>query len=650
MLVGVALALALIMYTDFETSGAVTSRLEQVKEESVPRFVEASALGTRFDAMTKLMEDAVVIGEPALLDASATEKAFFVEHLRRLIALSSEAEQSELQELEADLVEYHIKAGELAQLLLAGEIEGDDLAFLSAGETSQLAAAVGESRESLESRLERLVHATRVDLDAELKRTEDEVRSRARATFLGGLLFLGLFAIVFVLLTNRIISPIRMLSGATAEVARGNLDTVPHIPSTSRDEVGTLVESFQTMTRSLKETTVSRNYVDNIIKSMGDALIVLDAGANITLVNQTTRRLLSLENEELVGRPFGDILVPGSTLVESEIDRLEGDEVTRIEEIYVDRHGGHIPVFVVAAALKNVSGEVDGYVCVAQDLTERLQREEELRQAKDTAEEANRAKSSFLANMSHELRTPLNAIIGYSEMLQEEAQDEGLDAFVPDLEKINGSGKHLLTLINDVLDLSKIEAGRMELYVERFETAPLVEEVVATVTPLVEQNNSVLELEMGDRVGYMVADLTKLRQNLMNLLSNAAKFTEGGRICVKVERESEAEKEWIVFQVADTGVGMTPEQKTKIFEAFTQADLSTTRKFGGTGLGLAITQHFCHMMSGEILVESEQGKGSTFTMRIPAEAESVRERIGTVDSGSIPRSHGWRGEGAGDGD
>ena len=299
------------------------------------------------------------------------------------------------------------------------------------------------------------------------------------------------------------------------------------------------------------------------------------------------------------------------------------DEVTRIEEIYVDKHGRHIPVSVVAAALKSVGGEAEGYVCVAQDLTERLQREEELRQVKDAAEEANRAKSIFLANMSHELRTPLNAIIGYSEMLQEDAQDKGLDAFVSDLEKINGFGKHLLTLINDVLDLSKIEAGRMELYVERFETAALVEEVAATVTPLVEQNNNVLELEMGDGLGNMVADLTKLSQNLMNLLSNAAKFTEGGRVCLKVERQSEAEKEWIIFQVADTGVGMTPEQKTKVFEAFTQADLSTTRKFGGTGLGLAITQHFCQMMGGEILVESEPSKGSTFTMRLPAEAESV---------------------------
>ena len=237
--------------------------------------------------------------------------------------------------------------------------------------------------------------------------------------------------------------------------------------------------------------------------------------------------------------------------------------------------------------------------------------------------------------MSHELRTPLNAIIGYSEMLQEDAQDEGFDAFVPDLEKINGSGKHLLALINDVLDLSKIEAGRMELYIEQFDIRPLVEDVAATVRPLVEQNNSILELKIGE-VGQMATDQTKLRQNLINLLSNAAKFTSRGRVSVEVDKELVAGKTWIVFQVADTGVGMTREQQEKVFEAFTQADLSTTRQFGGTGLGLAITQHFCRMMEGEILLESEAGKGSTFTMRLPAKVGPVSGSLSsTLEQGEV---------------
>ena len=635
-LAGTALTLGLIMYMNFETSDTVASQIEHVKMESVPRFVEASALEARFGAMARLIEDAVVIGDPALLDASDAEKVLFVEHLRQLLALASETEQSTLIELERDLDQYHTKAGELAELLLAGEEEGEGLGFLSSDETSQLAGTVIELREDLETRLDALAQTRKADLDLELNKTEEEVRARVQTTLLVGLLFLAALAVVFLVLTSRIVSPIRVLSSATAEVAKGHLDTQLHFPSTSRDEVGNLVESFQTMTKSLKETTVSRDYVDNIIKSMGNSLIVLDSGATIQMVNQTTIQLLGLENDELVGRPFQEILSPDSTLVESEIKHLAGEEITaNLEEIFVDKRGQLIPVSIVAAALRSVGSDVEGYVCVAQDLTERKQREEELRRAKDSAEEANRAKSSFLANMSHELRTPLNAIIGYSEMLQEDAQDEGFDAFVPDLEKINGSGKHLLALINDVLDLSKIEAGRMELYIEQFDIRPLVEDVAATVRPLVEQNNSILELKIGE-VGQMATDQTKLRQNLINLLSNAAKFTSRGRVSVEVDKELVAGKTWIVFQVADTGVGMTREQQEKVFEAFTQADLSTTRQFGGTGLGLAITQHFCRMMEGEILLESEAGKGSTFTMRLPAKVGPVSGSLSsTLEQGEV---------------
>ena len=245
-----------------------------------------------------------------------------------------------------------------------------------------------------------------------------------------------------------------------------------------------------------------------------------------------------------------------------------------------------------------------------------------LAQAKAEAEAANESKSLFLANMSHELRTPLNAIIGYSELLVEEAQDAGDEAMVPDLKKIHTAGKHLLGLINEVLDLSKIEAGKMEVYVEDFDVAALVEGVVGTVKPLTDKKGNTLIVDAED-LGHMRSDLTKVRQMLFNLLSNASKFTEQGEIRLLARREHADDGNWMVFAVEDTGIGMSAEQQARVFQPFSQADASTTRKYGGTGLGLAITRNFAEMLGGSIALRSEVGVGTTFTLRLPAEVEPV---------------------------
>jgi CheY-like chemotaxis protein/anti-sigma regulatory factor (Ser/Thr protein kinase) len=220
--------------------------------------------------------------------------------------------------------------------------------------------------------------------------------------------------------------------------------------------------------------------------------------------------------------------------------------------------------------------------------------------------------------MSHELRTPLNAILGFSEMLQEEALERNLQDFSVDLQKISTAGKHLLGLINDILDLSKIEAGKMELHLELFDIPSLIAEVASTIERQVEKNGNTLEVVCAPAIGSMHADLSKVRQGLFNLVSNAAKFTHRGQIRVEAERQFMDGTEWIVFRVSDTGIGLSAAQIVHLFQSFTQADTSTTRKFGGTGLGLALTRRFCQMMSGDVTVHSTLGEGSIFTIKLPA--------------------------------
>ncbi len=247
---------------------------------------------------------------------------------------------------------------------------------------------------------------------------------------------------------------------------------------------------------------------------------------------------------------------------------------------------------------------------------------DQLNRARDEAVKANQSKSLFLANMSHELRTPLNAIIGYSELIREELEESGVTEASVDLEKIRGAGKYLLNIVSDVLDLSKIEAGRVDMFWETFAIAELVDDIAAWMRPQAERTRNKLEVvHVSDgSLGTISADKTRLRQALVNLMANACKFTEAGVIRLFVHREVTADTEWIAFRITDTGIGMTPEVVRELFQPFTRGDLESIRKYEGTGLGLAISRRLCRMMGGDITVESTPGKGSTFTARVPARA------------------------------
>ena len=269
------------------------------------------------------------------------------------------------------------------------------------------------------------------------------------------------------------------------------------------------------------------------------------------------------------------------------------------------------------------------------DISDRKRMEGELHKAIWASEQATRAKSDFVASMSHELRTPLNAIIGYSEILFEDAQSAGRESETADLRKIQDAGKHLLGLIDNILDLSKIEAGKMTLYLETFELRPMIDSVAATVTALAKKTGNILVVNCADEVGTIHSDLTKVRQILFNLLSNACKFTQNGTITLTALRDTNEAVDWIEFQVRDTGIGMTPDQQAKVFEAFTQADSSTTRTYGGTGLGLAITKSFCRLMGGDVTLSSEAGKGTTFMVRMPAVTRAVSDiAVSAAEKGS----------------
>jgi signal transduction histidine kinase/DNA-binding response OmpR family regulator len=465
------------------------------------------------------------------------------------------------------------------------------------------------------------------DLNHEVVRARDQVVADvAQATQIA--YFIVALAIVLGMATTlvvlrSILVPLRRVVSAMDGITAGDLNTA--IPPAAGDEIGAMAktlrlfrESIVERTRLAEEGDRQRHMIETALRTISDGFVLYDPDDRIVLCNSKFRDLYP---------GIADLTVPGTafpTILRAVADRKLIDLGGRTPDEWIaERMRQHADpkgfseyqydgTWVRISERRTPDGST---VSVFTDITELKQRQSELEHAMELADAANRAKSVFLANMSHELRTPLNAIIGYSEMLQEMAEDKGLEDFTGDLARIKDAGRHLLNLISDILDVSKIEAGKLEIYLEDIDVSELIEEVRSIVGTLAAKNGNRLEIDCPASVGTLHTDRTKLKQSILNLLSNASKFTTNGIVALDVGRK--VPNSAVSFVVRDTGIGMTPDQLAKLFQAFAQADASTTKQYGGTGLGLAITKHFCEALGGTISVRSDPGVGSTFTIMLP---------------------------------
>lgn len=412
------------------------------------------------------------------------------------------------------------------------------------------------------------------------------------------------------LVGGRLSRPITSLSVLAKRVGRGDFE----VPDTVRGpgEVGDLAASFVSMAHNLRRTTVSNAYLDGILNSMLDGLVVTGTDGTVRKVNEATCTLLGYEEGELIGQPLSRFL---------EIERPTSDLQQPREGTGHHRDGSVLPVLVTSAEL---TGGQDGSlssVCVFRDITRIKQTQDELIGAKQEAEKANEAKSQFLANMSHELRTPLNAVLGFTELVIDGTYGKVPPAILEAMERVERNGQHLLGLINDVLDLSKIEAGRLTLSHGRYDMTEVVRTVESSLSPLAEEKNIRLSCHVPDQMPPGWGDARRITQALMNLVGNAVKFTDVGDVTVRVE----ADGDWFRITVSDTGPGIAETDLQAIFDDFYQVDGSLSRQQGGTGLGLAIAKRMIEMHGGRLWVESTLGQGADFHFTVPMRADHRTE-------------------------
>jgi adenylate cyclase len=512
-------------------------------------------------------------------------------------------------------------------------------------------AALAQARNhsvKVDELLTALVDELRGELSAERQQIVEEVRSATRGTIIADLVILGLGVLLTFAVLRSIAIPLRSLVGAIDGLGAGDLSVA--IPPTGPNEIGAMARALALFRDSLRardrfaaEADAQRRTIAAAIATISEGFVLYDSDDRIVLFNEQFRALYpGLSDVIKQGTRFDDVLKAVISRKLVDLGSMSAEEWIAerraqhrkpdgfVEYQYWGRH--------VRISERRIQG--GGSVAVYTDITELRQQNIELEQAREASEVANRAKSRFLANMSHELRTPLNAIIGYSEILQEDAAESGQQQFVPDLKKIEGAGRHLLGLINDILDLSKVEAGKMDVFIEEIDVPSLLSEVNAIIAPLAAKNGNELAIHSSEAVANIRSDRTKLKQCLLNVLSNASKFTHNGKLALNVER---FERFMIRMTISDTGIGMNEVQLGRLFQAFSQADASTTKKFGGTGLGLAITRHFCRMLGGDITATSAPGKGSTFTILVrdqSGDPQTARSSAGNELATNLPGKDG----------
>jgi adenylate cyclase len=505
---------------------------------------------------------------------------------------------------------------------------------------------------NVDKEIEKIVDKVEAEAIAGRVASMENAEDAVRASVIVGIVALALAFGLTALIVRSINAPLRRLERSMNAITRGQLDAA--VPAGGSDEIGAMAGALGMLRESLIERArleqerqraeaaarQAQEQLSEAIEAVSEGFALYDAADRLVICNSRYREMhAGLEIDVAPGVTYDAITGAAARAGETEQWLEERQRRHRDPSGAYEQRAGQ--KWLKISERKTNDG---GIVGVYTDITELKERElqlaelvERLAEARDEAMQATLAKSRFLATMSHELRTPLNAVIGITEMLIEDAEDGGQSHLVEPLGRIERAGKHLLELINEVLDLSKIEAGKLDFHYEDIDLPALVADVVGEAQPLARRNANRLVVDCPDGIGTMWSDVTRLRQIVLNLVSNACKFTDHGTVSLALARTRDEGEEWLDLSVTDTGIGMTPEQIDKLFQEFTQADSSTTRKYGGTGLGLAITERLCRMMSGSITVDSEPGRGTRFSVRLPMRGVEPEPDVALVADTSVGR-------------